>query len=192
MDEHRGLLVDGHCVLPKEGTWNPQPGQPPVGIIHSFHKWFSKHLNQEPLLLLNLFGHQRSFNDYFLKIETVQHTQLQLCRALLGDWQYWKGTKAVKDEDCSITSASFNLGELAMSFFSKMCKTASWMVRKNMDGLISSSKNALLSSLSRKPSVREQNQSTKWPAGLKKEEIYPEHAHWVNTGVASIMNCFIY
>lgn len=70
-----------------------------------------------------------------------------------------------------------------MSFFSKMCRTASWMVRKNMDGLISSSKNAHLSSFSRKPSVGEQNQSTKWPAGLENEEIvYPEHVHWVNTG----------
>lgn len=107
-----------------------------------------------------------------------------------------KGIKVTRDGNCGGTWASFNLGELAMSFFSKMCKTASWMVRKNMDELISSSKNAHLSSLSRKPSGEwEQNQSIKWPAGLEKWEIvYPEHTHWVDLlgGTVGTLHCSIY
>lgn len=65
--------VDG--VLPKEVTQSPQAGQPPLGIIHSFHKWFSKDLNQEPLLLFNLIGDQLSFNDYLFETrDSVAHT----------------------------------------------------------------------------------------------------------------------
>lgn len=43
----------------------------------------------------------------------------------LGVCGQGKGTKVVKEENCSVTSVSFNLGELAVSFFSKICKTAS-------------------------------------------------------------------